>query len=316
MSRIRVCFLGTPSFAEVHLQYLLSDSRYEVVGVVTQPDRPAGRNLQLTPSPVKILAVKGGIEVLTPENLKKEPEVFEKIKSWKADLAIVVAFGQILTQEFLDSFKYGAVNVHGSLLPLWRGAAPIQRSLEAGDAETGVALQKMVKKLDAGPVIGARRMRLSDEIGSSELYAALSLLGCELLKDDLLKYVSGEIKPVEQDEAKVTIAKKIDKSESLLNWNLPAQLIHNRVRAFDMGPGTYVILNEKRLKVHKTKIVHQTGDDVFMAGQIARVAPDELIIQTGEHQISLLVVQPESKPRMSILDFLKNVTYKKGDYFV
>ncbi|MBY0451732.1 MAG: methionyl-tRNA formyltransferase, partial [Bdellovibrionaceae bacterium] len=125
MSPIRVCFLGTPGFAETHLQALLDNPRFDVVGVVTQPDRPAGRKMQLTPSPVKVLAEKKSLPILTPENLRKEPEVFEVIKSWKADVAVVVAFGQILSQEFLDSFKHGAVNIHGSLLPLWRGAAPI-----------------------------------------------------------------------------------------------------------------------------------------------------------------------------------------------
>ena len=130
MSVTRVCFLGTPDFAATHLDSLLKNKNYEIVGVVTQPDRPAGRKMQLTASAVKKLAVKNNLTVITPENLRKEPEAFEIIKSWKADIAVVVAFGQILSQEFLDSFKFGAVNVHGSLLPLWRGAAPIQRSIE------------------------------------------------------------------------------------------------------------------------------------------------------------------------------------------
>ncbi|MCC2678074.1 MAG: methionyl-tRNA formyltransferase [Pseudobdellovibrio sp.] len=315
MSRIRVCFLGTPAFAEVHLQCLLNDARFEVVGVVSQPDRPAGRNLQLTPSPVKVLAVKNGIEVITPEKLKNEPAEFEKIKSWKADVAVVVAFGQILTQEFLDSFKYGAVNVHGSLLPKWRGAAPIQRSLEAGDKESGVSLQKMVKKLDAGPVIGERRILLPIEMGATELYERMSKLGCELLVNDLVQYIKGELQPVVQDESQVTIAKKIEKSESQLSWNLPASVIHNRVRAFDMGPGTYVMIKEKRLKIHKTYLI-SGATDKLQPGQIVRVGSSELVIQTGEGQLGLLIVQPESKPRMSIADFVKNLNAKEGDYFV
>lgn len=315
MNRIRVCFLGTPSFAEVHLQCLLNDSRFEVVGVVSQPDRPAGRNLQLTPSPVKILAVKNGIEVLTPEKIKTEPDVFEKIKSWNAEVAVVVAFGQILTQEFLDSFKFGAVNVHGSLLPKWRGAAPIQRSLEAGDKESGVSLQKMVKKLDAGPVIGERKISLPDEMGATELYGLLAVLGCELLQKELVQYIKGEISPLNQDESKVTIAKKIEKTESLLSWELPAKVIHDRVRAFDMGPGTYVMFNEKRLKLHKTKQVQLQSDNHFSPGQIVQVSSEDLTIQTGDGQIALLVVQPESKPRMNVSDFIKNLNLKKGDSF-
>ncbi len=314
MSRIRVCFLGTPSFAEVHLHCLLSDPRFEVAGVVTQPDRAAGRNLQLTPSPVKVLALKHGIEVLTPEKLKSDFAAFEKIKLWKSEVAVVVAFGQILTQEFLDSFKFGAVNVHGSLLPKWRGAAPIQRSLEAGDRESGVSLQKMVKKLDAGPVIGERKILLPPEMGATELYNQLAKLGCELLTSELVQYVNGEIIPVPQDESLVTVAKKIEKTESLLDWALSAEVIHNRVRAFDMGPGTYVMVKDKRLKVHKTKVIPEGTKK--SPGQIVVLSSSELVVQTGNGQLALLVVQPESKPRMNIADFIKNLNLKEGDYLV
>ncbi|MGZ3726194.1 MAG: methionyl-tRNA formyltransferase [Pseudobdellovibrio sp.] len=317
MSRIRVCFLGTPEFAAVHLSSLLENEQFEIVGVVTQPDRPAGRKMQLTPSPVKNLALEKKIPVLTPENLRKEPEVFEIIKSWKADVAVVVAFGQILAQEFLDSFKFGAVNVHGSLLPLWRGAAPIQRSIEAGDTITGVSLQKMVKKLDAGDVIAERKIVLDNRITATELYEELAELGCELVNYDLPRFIKGEIKPVVQDEAAVTIAKKIDKEESLLSWQIPALKIHNRVRAFTMGPGTYVMWQGKRLKIHKTEVKENSG---AATGSIVALSPNELVIQTSEKAISLLEVQPESKPKMMIADFLKSIQsqhpLKKGDLFV
>lgn len=314
MNPVKVCFLGTPEFAADHLRALLKNPVYQVVGVVTQPDRPTGRKMHLTPSAVKVLALENNIPVLTPENLRKEPEIFEKIKSWKADIAVVVAFGQILAQDFLDSFKFGAVNVHGSLLPLWRGAAPIQRSIEAGDTETGVSLQRMVRKLDAGPVIGERIVKLNDEITATELYEKLSVLGCELLEQDLLKYIKGEIKPREQDETKVTLAPKIEKTESLLDWNMSAAAIHNRVRAFTMGPGTYVMYQGKRLKIHKTKVVDMTS--VGVAGAIVSLNPSELQIQTREGVLSILEVQPESKSKISIADFLKSAALKKGDLFV
>lgn len=314
MKPVKVCFLGTPEFAAVHLKALLENSDFKVVGVVTQPDRPAGRKMQLTPSTVKVLALENQLPVLTPENLKKEPEVFAQIKSWKADVAVVVAFGQILSQDFLDSFKFGAVNVHGSLLPKWRGAAPIQRAIEAGDDKSGVSLQKMVKKLDAGPIIGERVVELNQEITSTELYDRLAVLGCQLLTQDLLKYVHGEIQPQEQDESQVTFAKKIEKEESLLSWNTPAIEIHNRVRAFTMGPGTYVNLQGKRLKIHKTQVVENQSSGV--PGKILELTPQSLQIQTGRGIISLIVVQPESKAKISISDFLKSVTLKKGDQFV
>lgn len=314
MIPIKVCFLGTPEFAATHLQTLLKKIEYQVVGVVTQPDRPAGRKLQLTPSAVKELAVENRLPVLTPENLKNDFEAFEKIKSWKADLAVVVAFGQILSNEFLQSFKYGAVNVHGSLLPKWRGAAPIQRSLEAGDTETGVTLQRMVRKLDAGPIIGKRVLELDDEMTASELYLTLAKMGCELLEDDLINYVKGKVIPEVQIESQVTYAKKIEKEEALINWKMSALQIHNRVRAFDMGPGTYIMFHGKRLKIHKTKIIDSSHNGV--AGEIVDVGVNDLLIQTSSGVIALLEVQPESKSKMEIADFLKSVPLKKGVQFV
>lgn len=313
MSVIRVCFLGTPDFAAKHLQTLLNDDHYKIVGVVTQPDRPSGRKMQLTPSPVKELALKNNLEVITPENLRKEPEAFEIIKSWQAEVAVVVAFGQILSQDFLDSFSYGAVNVHGSLLPKWRGAAPIQRSIEAGDSVTGVCLQRMVKKLDAGPVIGERRVQLDSEINATELYDRLAVLGCELLHVDLMDYIRGNLAPQVQDETQVTIAPKIEKEESLLDFSKPALNLHNKIRAFSMGPGTFVNFQGKRLKIHKTKVVEQSSS--VKPGEVALVSANELHIQTSKGQLSLLEVQPESKNKMSVTDFLKSHTLVKGQSF-
>ena len=312
-SKVRVCFLGTPSFAADHLLTLLNHEIFEVVGVVTQPDRPAGRKMQLMPSVVKELALKNNLEILTPENLRKEPLFFEKIKSWNADVAVVVAFGQILSQDFLDSFKFGAVNVHGSLLPLYRGAAPIQRSLQNGDTVTGVSLQKMVFKLDAGPVIAEKKIDLDTDINATELYQKLSVLGCELLKTDLVKYVQGEVKPVVQDESKVTVAHKILKEESLVNFkNVSAVSIHNKIRAFSMGPGVYVMLHGKRLKIHKTKVLNSNIDS---PGKINLITSDELQIQCAKNSISLLEVQPESKSKMLVTDFIKTINLKTGDFF-
>lgn len=314
MSPIKVCFLGTPAFAAVHLKFLLDNPQFKVVGVVTQPDRPTGRKMQLTPSVVKVLALENSLPVITPESLRKEAGAFEIIKSWQADVAVVVAFGQILSQEFLDSFKYGAVNIHGSLLPKWRGAAPIQRSIEAGDTEGGVTLQKMVKRLDAGAILGERKIKLSDEITATELYDRLAVLGCELLATVLPGSIKGDVLPIEQDETKVSIAAKIEKSESLLDWKMSARVFHNRVRAFTMGPGTYVLFQGKRLKIHRTKVENESGTGT--AGQIVTVELSGLQVQTGMGIISLLEVQPESKARMPIADFLKATELKKGDLFV
>lgn len=314
MSRIRVAFFGTPEFAAVCLKSLLSDPHFEVVGVVTQPDRPAGRKLVLTPSAVKQVAVHENLKVLTPESLKKDPISSEEIRSWRADVGVVVAFGQILTEEFMSSFPLGCVNVHASLLPRWRGAAPIQRSIESGDLETGVALQKMVKKLDAGDVLGVRKVAITQEMNSLELHDQLAQKSCELLEVELMDYCRGNLVGVPQDESLVTSAKKIDKSESILDLRASAQSLHNKVRALTWGPGTSVSFQGKKIKIHRTQVVEPLKVSTKI-GQVVRADDGGLVIQTGQGHLSFLELQPESRNRQSYLEFLKGHPLKVGDQF-
>jgi methionyl-tRNA formyltransferase len=308
VSKVRVCFLGTPDFALTCLKALIEDEHYEVVGVVTQPDRPAGRKMLLTPSPVKTLAMAQGIPVLSPESVNKD-FILTEIEKWGAEVAVVVAFGQILSTKFLNLFRFGAVNVHGSVLPRWRGAAPIQRALEAGDTESGVTLQKVVKELDAGDIIGIRRVSVSEEMNATELYAELAKLGTELLHVELMDYVRGNLAPIPQDPAGVTYAKKIDKLEAEIKWTESARKIHNKVRAFTMGPGTFTTLAGKKLKIHKTKVTNGSGEP----GAVVSSSDQSLVIATGEEALELIEVQPESRSRMNIADFLKGHPLKKGD---
>ncbi len=303
MSVIRVCFLGTPDFAATHLMALIADSHYDVVGVISQPDRPQGRKLKLTASPVKSLALEKNLPVITSENLRKDPSALDQIKKWQAEVAIVVAYGQILSDEFLNMFPFGAVNVHGSLLPLWRGAAPIQRSIQAGDKVTGVALQKMVKKLDAGPVLGVRKIELDEHIKADELYLKLAKLGTELLQVELMDYLRGNLAPVEQNESLVTFATKIEKEESLIIWNqASAKDIHNKVRAFAMGPGTFFMLNKQRIKIHTTKYTNENS--TYQSGCISKIDEDSIWVQTLSGQIVMLEIQLESKARTNVKNFL------------
>jgi methionyl-tRNA formyltransferase len=204
--------------------------------------------------------------------------------------------------------------VHGSLLPLWRGAAPIQRAVQAGDTVTGVALQKMVYKLDAGGVIGERRIALDEKITAAELYSKLAFLGCELLSVELMDYIRGNLTPVDQDETKVTMAPKILKEESLLSFEKPARFLHNTVRGFNMGPGTYIMFQGKRLKIHETFYV--TSDSNLKPGLVSDISDEGIFIQTLSGQIILKIVQPESKNKMASSDFVKSVSLKKGDAFV
>ena len=310
MSKVRVCFLGTPEFAVTSLKQLVSDSHYEVVGVVTQPDRPAGRKMQLTPSPVKAFAMAQGLKVISPEKVSQEL-IMQEIETWSAEIAVVVAFGQILSQKFLDLFRFGAVNVHGSILPRWRGAAPIQRALEAGDSDSGVTLQRVVKQLDAGDILGLRRIKITPEMNAQELYQEMARLGAELLHVELMDYVRGNLAPIPQDETRVTLAKKIDKSEALIHWSQTAEQIHNKVRAFVMGPGTFSTLAGKKIKIHRTKVASGKAQP----GVVAKVTEDSLFIGTGDGLLELLEVQPESRNRMVIKDFLKGHPLKEGDRF-
>lgn len=302
MSKFRVCFLGTPEFAVESLKSLVGDGHYEVVGVVTQPDRPAGRKMVLTPSPVKVFAQSHGLPVISPEKVS-HPDQLEIIKKWGAEVAVVVAFGQILSVPFMQLFKFGAVNVHGSLLPKWRGAAPIQRSVEAGETETGVALQVLVKELDAGDVLGVRKVHVDENKTAMELHDELAVLGADLLHVELMDYLRGNLSPTPQDPTQVTYAKKLDKAESLLDWSQPALTLHNKVRAFTMGPGTYTLRDGKRLKILKTRVHMSSMRNSAKPGTI--LATDELsfIVQTGDGVLSVLEVQPESKAKMTASEY-------------
>ncbi|KYG61788.1 methionyl-tRNA formyltransferase [Bdellovibrio bacteriovorus] len=311
MSKVRVCFLGTPEFAVTSLQALLKDEHFEVVGVVTQPDRPAGRKLQLTPSPVKVLAQEHNLKVISPESLKADAAAVAEIASWGAEVGVVVAFGQILTQSFLDSFRFGCVNVHGSVLPRWRGAAPIQRAIEAGDLESGVTLQKMVKKLDAGDIIGIRRVKITPEMNALELHDKLAELGADLLRVELMDYVRGNLAPTPQDESQVTIAKKIEKHESQVDWNLSAKAIDGKIRGFVYGPGVFTLLQGKKLKLHKA--IPVSGSVSAEPGSITTINADHLSVATGDGILKIYEVQPESRNRMKVADFLKGHDLKVGD---
>lgn len=310
MSRIRTAFFGTPDFSRSCLEALIKDEHFEVVGVVTQPDRPAGRQMKLTPSPVKALVAPLGIEVLTPESVNR-PEVLEQIAKWRAEVCIVVAFGQILKQPLLDLFPKKIVNVHTSLLPRWRGAAPIQRSIMAGDAETGVCLQLMELKLDAGAVIGSRKIKLSDSINSMELHEALKPLAIDLLSVDLMDYLRGNLTAIAQDDSQVTYASKILKPETQLNWALSAWEIHNHVRGLAMGPFATTVYLGSPLKIHRTRVVEV--DSEGHPGEIVRADEDGIQVQCGRGTLEILEVQPESRSRMAVAQYVRGYPIKTGD---
>lgn len=300
--------MGTPDFAVASLDRLAKDDHFEIVAVVSQPDRPAGRKMQLTPSPVKVRALELGYKVLTPETVRTD-EFRAQITELKAESAVVVAFGQILDQKFLDLFRFGCVNVHGSILPRWRGAAPIQRAIMAGDKESGVALQKIVRKLDAGDVLGIRRVQLGDDMNAVELYEKLKELGADLLTVEYMDYLRGNLVPTPQDESQVTFAAKIEKSESKILWSWRAQDIHNLIRGLAAGPNAYAVREGKQLKIHKTRPRAGSGKP----GEIVDVGATSFAVATGDGVLEIFEVQPESRARMSSADFIRGYQIKKGE---
>lgn len=313
MSKIRVLFLGTPDFAATCLQGLLADSHYEVVGVVTQPDRPAGRKMQLQPSAVKNYCMAHGLRVISPESVNNEL-ILQQLEVWAAEVAVVVAFGQLLSEKFLELFPLGAVNIHGSLLPRWRGAAPIQRAIEAGDKETGVVLQKVVKKLDAGAVLGIRKMEINDDTDAQQLFREMAEKSVELLQVELMDYVRGNLVGEIQDETKVTYAKKIEKLEGEIQWTHTAEQISRKVRAFITGPGTWTFHDKKKIKVHKVKVADSRMSSGQLPGTVVQVESGSILVQTGEGVLELVELQLESRNRVSAAEFLKGYPLKIRDH--
>lgn len=309
MSKVRIIFLGTPDFAVEPLRALASDEHFEVVKVFTQPDRPRGRNLKTQASPVKEAALSLGLEVESPENIN-ENFVLDKIKSLGVESAVVIAFGQILKQPFLDLFPLGAVNVHASILPRWRGAAPIQRALEAGDEETGVSLQKIVLKLDAGPVIGVRKIRITPQMNASALYESMKSLACDLLKIDYMDYIRGNLSPAAQDEAQVTIASKIEKEEGRIDWTQSANRIVNKMRAFSNWPGVWALRNGSVLKIVSAEV---RPDKNLKPGHVIEVEKSFFVVSCGAGGLKVFEVHPESKSKMTTEQYLLGYPMKTGE---
>lgn len=310
MSTVRVVFLGTPDFSKSCLEAITNDHHFEVVGVITQPDKPAGRKMQLQASPVKDFAVNKGFKVLTPENINTE-EALREIQNLNGEAAVVVAYGQILSQKFLDIFEQKVVNVHASILPRWRGAAPIQRAILADDRETGVALQKVVKKLDAGDVLGIRKLLLTDNLSALDVLEKFKPLAAELLHLEFMDYLRGNLAGTVQEEQQVTYAKKIEKTEGRVDWSQSSRFIFNHVRAMTMGPGSTTALSGKRLKIVKLQVKSLTGK--HSPGIILEVNSKSIVVGCGQGSVELLEVQPESKAKMAVAEFLKGNPLKKGD---
>ena len=303
MTPLRIIFMGTPDLARDILATLVDDPRFPVVAVVAQPDRPKGRDLQLQPPPVKIEALARGLPVLQPEKAR-DPAFLDQLRVLAPDLIVVAAYGQILPQALLDIPRHGCLNVHTSILPRWRGAAPIQWAIAEGDAETGVTLMRMEAGLDTGPVVSTARTPISDTDTGQTLHDRLAGLGGKLLVGTLPAYLAGGIVPQPQPAEGVTYARKVTKDDGRLDWTRSARTLSARLRAFTPWPGAFchipAVPKAKLLKVHAAQAVAGSG----APGTLLAADKAGLVVACGEGALRLTEVQPEGGRRMTAEQFL------------
>ncbi len=290
----RLVFMGTPEFAIPTLERLMTN--YDVVGIVTQPDSPAGRGRRLVAPPVKELALAEGIPIFQPKSLRNS-EAIEHIRAWAPDVIVVAAFGQILRRPILEIPEFGILNVHASLLPRWRGASPIQGALLAGDSVTGITIMKIDEGMDTGPVLSTCQTEIHPNETAGELENRLAILGAELMIETLPLYLSGALMPVEQPKEGVTSTRPRKKNAEVINWAMPADVLHNHVRAYAPKPGAYTLWNGTRFKVLRTCIVHPEEESVGVPGTVFLWEKKPVVI-TSDGYLALIQVQIAGKRPM------------------
>ncbi|MGN2615477.1 methionyl-tRNA formyltransferase [Aliivibrio fischeri] len=299
---LRIIFAGTPDFAARHLSALI-DSHHEVIGVYTQPDRPAGRGKKLTASPVKELALEHNIPVFQPENFKSD-EAKQELADQNADLMVVVAYGLLLPQAVLDTPKLGCINVHGSILPRWRGAAPIQRSIWAGDAETGVTIMQMDIGLDTGDMLKIATLPIEATDTSASMYDKLAELGPVALVDCLSDIADGSATAQKQDDELANYAKKLNKEEAKIDWTMDAIAIERCVRAFNPWPMSHFSVEDKAIKVWQSRVESYTGNAT--PGTIIQADKTGIYVATGSDAIVFEQLQVPGKKAMGVQDILNS----------
>ncbi len=297
--------MGTPIFA-VQILKSLYQNGFPISAVYTQPPQKSQRGQKINKSPVQNIAEILNLESRTPENLKNNKREYEFLKKIDADLAVVVAYGQVIPKEFLELTKKGFINVHASILPKWRGAAPIQRSIMNLDEETGISIMRIAEKLDTGPVCNTYKIELNQNDNSQDISEKLSYLASEKILDDLEMILNGEAKFLEQDHSKATYAKKIQKSESLINWSDNADKIIGKINGLFPTPGAFFNFNGERYKILKAEIAYGRG-------QVGEVVSDQLEIVCGKNQsIKILEIQRQGKKVQKISEFMLGSQIKKG----
>ncbi|ALS78239.1 methionyl-tRNA formyltransferase [Planococcus kocurii] len=307
----KIVFMGTPAFSAPILRMLVEEG-YDVISVVTQPDRPVGRKKIMTPTPVKEEALRLGLPVYQPEKLKNKDEL-QQVLDLQADLIVTAAFGQILPSELLEAPKYGAINVHASLLPAYRGGAPIHQAIIDGQSETGVTIMYMVDRLDAGDIISQVTVSIEEQDHTGSMFDKLSVAGRDLLQQTLPSIIAGTNNRIPQDDQAVTYARNISREQEQIDWSKSATAIYNQVRGLHPWPVAYTSVNGATMKIWWTEKTSSNAKG--RTGQVVGLTEDSILVQTGEGVLAITELQPAGKKRMTAKDYLKGLNIQVGDLF-
>jgi len=304
--------MGTSAFAVPTLQRII-DSSHQIMAVISQPDRPSGRGGKLTPSPIKELALKYSLRVFQPDRIK-EPSAIQQVQAMEADLIVVVSYGQIIPASILYYPRYGSINVHASLLPYYRGAAPIQRAIMAGEKETGITIMYMDEGLDTGDIIVQTKTAIGPNMEHGELEPLLAEQGANLLLDTMAMLEKCQVKRTPQDHARATYAQRLMREDEVVDWSQPAVNIHNQLRALSPLPGGYTVVDGVKVKLFNTRAIE--GMSGRLAGEIERADSQGLWVQTGQGILEIGELQKAGKRRMPVSEYLKGNSMKTGDLLV
>ena len=303
MEKIKVVFMGTPEFSVPVLEGLIKN--YNVIGVVTQPDKKVGRKQEIKFSSVKEVALKHNIKIFQPAKIKNE---YEEVLNLNPDVIITCAYGQLLPKEILDYPKYGCINVHASLLPKLRGGAPIHKAIIYGYKKTGITIMYMASQMDSGDIIAQRELEIEDTYNTGILHDKLSIMGRDLLLETLPKIIRGNINPIKQNEEEVTFAYNVSKEEEIINFSKQTREVFNQIRGLSPFPGSYSILNDKIIKIYESKIGNKKGT---IPGKIIQIYNDGIGVSTLDGEIIITKIKPFGKKLMSVKDYLNGLKNKE-----
>lgn len=308
---MKIVFMGTPDFAGEALKALL-ESEHQVLAVFTQPDKPKGRGNKLSYPPVKEIALDNGLPVYQPVRIRDE-ESLSLIKELSPDLIVVAAYGKILPKELLNVPKFGCINIHASILPKYRGSAPIHWAIINGEKETGITIMQMDEGMDTGDILLIDRTEISEDENTGDLFQKLAILGGKLLLEALKKLENDQIVPLKQNNDEATYAPMLKKEDELLNWDMSALDLHNKIRGMNPWPGVYTFFRGERLKIQKSLLIDEEKDTGYTPGEIIDITSEGIYIATLKGIIALVTVQPAGKKQLDSKDFVNGYKVIKGE---